>query len=54
LKSHIPYSQMIFFDDDKRNIHTVAKLGVHSYHLKDNKGISLENVRQIFNYNIIN
>lgn len=35
---------MIFFDDDKRNIHSVAKLKVHTYHLKDNKGISFENL----------
>lgn len=36
---------MIFFDDDKRNIHAVAKLGVQAYHLKDNKGISFDNLR---------
>lgn len=35
---------MIFFDDDKRNIHSVAKLGVHTYHLKDNNGISFDHL----------
>lgn len=34
---------MIFFDDDKRNIHSLAKLGVHTYHLQQ-KGISLNDL----------
>lgn len=42
---------MIFFDDNKRNIHNVAKLGVHTYHIKDNKGISLDDF-QLLNINI--
>lgn len=36
---------MMFFDDDKRNIHRMSKLGVHTYHLKDNKGITFEDLR---------
>jgi len=37
---------MIFFDDDKRNILSVSKLGVRTCHLKDNKGISFDNLHQ--------
>lgn len=37
---------MVFFDDDKRNIHSIAKLGVNTYHLKDNKGISFDIICQ--------
>lgn len=36
---------MIFFDDDKRNIHSVAKLGVRTHHIKNNKGISFDNLQ---------
>lgn len=44
LKSHIPYNQMMFFDDDKRNIQSVTKLGVRTHHLKDKTGISFKHI----------
>lgn len=37
---------MVFFDDDKRNVHSLARLGVHTYHLQNNKGISLNDLHQ--------
>jgi len=38
-KLNVNFSEMLFFDDEKRNIHEVSQLGVISVHCKD--GISL-------------
>jgi len=37
LKKHtgLPYDQMVFFDDEKRNIQEVSQLGVTSVHVRD-------------------
>ncbi|XP_050421677.1 magnesium-dependent phosphatase 1-like isoform X2 [Adelges cooleyi] len=47
LKSLLPYDQMIFYDDNIRNIQSVAKLGVRTYHVKNNKGISLRHLQNM-------
>ncbi|XP_074090904.1 magnesium-dependent phosphatase 1 [Macrotis lagotis] len=43
-KSGIPYSEMIFFDDEKRNIVDVSKLGVTCIHVRG--GMSLHTLTQ--------
>ncbi|GFO05901.1 Magnesium-dependent phosphatase 1 [Plakobranchus ocellatus] len=40
-QSGIPYEDMIFFDDEHRNIHDVSTLGVTCVHVPD--GIDMEN-----------
>lgn len=39
----IPYEEMIFFDDEERNVIEVGGLGVHCYHVKS--GVSLVMLR---------
>jgi magnesium-dependent phosphatase 1 len=34
-KSGIPYDQMIFFDDEMRNIYDISRLGVHAIHVEE-------------------
>jgi magnesium-dependent phosphatase 1 len=41
---NLPYSEMVFFDDEHRNIEEVGRLGVESVYIR--KGISSETVRQ--------
>ncbi|XP_029092487.1 magnesium-dependent phosphatase 1 isoform X1 [Monodon monoceros] len=43
-KTGVPFSQMIFFDDEKRNIVDVSKLGVTSIHVQN--GMSLQTLTQ--------
>ncbi|TGZ73474.1 hypothetical protein CRM22_001495, partial [Opisthorchis felineus] len=39
--SGIPYYEMIFFDDEDRNIRDVSQLGVHSYLVENGMTVSL-------------
>ncbi|KAG5455001.1 Magnesium-dependent phosphatase 1 [Clonorchis sinensis] len=39
--SGIPYNEMIFFDDEDRNIRDVSQLGVHSYLVDNGITVSL-------------
>ncbi|KAL1780770.1 magnesium-dependent phosphatase 1 [Sigmodon hispidus] len=43
-KTGVPFSQMIFFDDEKRNIIDVGKLGVTCIHIQN--GINLQTLTQ--------
>ncbi|TEA29226.1 hypothetical protein DBR06_SOUSAS14810038, partial [Sousa chinensis] len=43
-KTGVPFSQMIFFDDEKQNIVDVSKLGVTSIHVQN--GMSLQTLTQ--------
>ncbi|KAL6076019.1 hypothetical protein STEG23_007626 [Scotinomys teguina] len=43
-KTGVPYSQMVFFDDEKRNIIDVGKLGVTCIHIQN--GMSLQTLTQ--------
>ncbi|KAM7155110.1 magnesium-dependent phosphatase 1 isoform 3-T3 [Molossus nigricans] len=43
-KTGVPFSQMIFFDDEKRNIVDVSKLGVTCIHVQN--GMSLQILNQ--------
>ncbi|XP_006883378.1 PREDICTED: magnesium-dependent phosphatase 1 [Elephantulus edwardii] len=43
-KTGIPFSQMIFFDDEKRNIVDVSKLGVTCIHIQN--GMNLQALTQ--------
>ncbi|XP_021099517.1 magnesium-dependent phosphatase 1-like [Heterocephalus glaber] len=43
-KTGVPFSQMIFFDDEKRNIVDVSKLGVTCIHIQN--GMSLHTLTQ--------
>ncbi|XP_036114157.1 magnesium-dependent phosphatase 1-like isoform X2 [Molossus molossus] len=43
-KTGVPFSQMIFFDDEKRNIVDVSKLGVTCIHVQN--GMSLQTLNQ--------
>ncbi|DAA25780.1 magnesium-dependent phosphatase 1 isoform 2 [Bos taurus] len=43
-KTGVPFSQMIFFDDEKRNIVDVSKLGVTCIHVQH--GMSLQTLTQ--------
>ncbi|XP_004421240.1 PREDICTED: magnesium-dependent phosphatase 1 isoform X2 [Ceratotherium simum simum] len=43
-KTGVPFSQMIFFDDEKRNIVDVGKLGVTCIHIRN--GMSLQTLTQ--------
>lgn len=48
IQSHfqIPYSEMVFFDDEHRNIEEIAKLGVKSVFVAD--GITFQMVQKYF------
>ncbi|XP_049753709.1 magnesium-dependent phosphatase 1 isoform X2 [Elephas maximus indicus] len=43
-KTGVPFSQMIFFDDEKRNIVDVSKLGVTCVHVQN--GMNLQTLTQ--------
>uniref|UniRef100_H2RBZ5 Magnesium dependent phosphatase 1 n=1 Tax=Pan troglodytes TaxID=9598 RepID=H2RBZ5_PANTR len=43
-KTGIPFSQMIFFDDERRNIVDVSKLGVTCIHIQN--GMNLQTLSQ--------
>lgn len=43
-KTGVPFSQMVFFDDEKRNIIDVGKLGVTCIHIQN--GMSLQALTQ--------
>ncbi|XP_031217098.1 magnesium-dependent phosphatase 1 isoform X1 [Mastomys coucha] len=43
-KTGVPFSQMIFFDDENRNIIDVSKLGVTCIHIQS--GVSLQTLTQ--------
>lgn len=43
-KTGVPFSQMVFFDDEKRNIIDVGKLGVTCVHIQN--GMSLQTLTQ--------
>ncbi|XP_051051629.1 magnesium-dependent phosphatase 1 isoform X2 [Phodopus roborovskii] len=43
-KTGVPFSQMVFFDDEKRNIIDVGKLGVTCIHVQN--GMSLQTLTQ--------
>ncbi|MEM9080397.1 MAG: magnesium-dependent phosphatase-1 [Verrucomicrobiota bacterium] len=45
----IPYSDMLFFDDEPRNIHSVSQLGVTAIHVPT--GLDLNNLSQISQIN---
>lgn len=41
----VPYRDMVFFDDDKKNIKTVQKLGVCCIKVSQETGLTFEAVR---------
>lgn len=43
-KTGVPFSQMVFFDDENRNIIDVGRLGVTCIHIRD--GMSLQTLTQ--------
>ncbi|XP_050539783.1 magnesium-dependent phosphatase 1-like isoform X4 [Daktulosphaira vitifoliae] len=49
LKSCIPYNQMVFYDDDVRNIRCVSKLGVHTLLVQSNIGLSYKLIQTFLN-----
>lgn len=42
----IPYSKMLFYDDEDRNVRRVAKLGVTSVLVSTREGVSVNTLRQ--------
>lgn len=42
----IPYSKMLFYDDEDRNVHRVSKLGVTSILVSTREGVSVKTLRE--------